>query len=145
MKDNDPTMPAYTEDESPRPVPKRELLIVTGPPGAGKSTYVKKLDLPTFDQNLGNKSMLRDSKEPIQVLVTSAPGRRAKDHWIKEAKRFGFTPSLFVVDPGRAVCVQRLLTREMETTEGQRRRLSKSVQRWYNDYETHVDETRLEL
>jgi len=128
--------PAYQE--------ARDLLILTGPPGAGKSTYSAALEAKVYAQDLQNKAMWRDHCEPIlAVLVTSAPDRQAKEYWMREAVKFGFVPRLVVYDPGRAVTIQRLIAREMESPEGHRRRLTKAVQRWYKEYSPHAAETRI--
>ena len=124
---------------------ERPLVILTGPPGAGKSTYAStKLNGSVFDQNLGNKSMWRDNREGATVLVTAAPDKDAKHYWLQEARRFGFAPRIIVLDPGMATTTQRLLSRELETTEGQRRRLSRTVQRWYAAYSPHPEEVKVE-
>lgn len=125
----------------------KDLIILTGPPGAGKSTYADAMKgVAIYDQNLQNKALWRDHDGPrTAVLVTSAPNRDAKEYWVREAVKFGFAPRLVVYDPGRAVTIQRLLERESKVgaQEGHRRRLAKAVQRWYKEYSPHAVETRI--
>ena len=124
----------------------RELLIITGPPGGGKSTYAETLPYTVYDQNNGNKAMWRDAKDTT-ILVTSAPSHDAKEYWCGEARRFGFTPKVLVIDPGRGIAVQRLLKRDMEGSLNDRRRarLTKTVSRWYAGYSRHPDEEKVEV
>lgn len=126
------------------PTHRKTVLILTGPPGAGKSTWAEQAKLPTYDENLGNKALWRDHKgtDPI-ILVTAAPDADAKEYWRLEARRFGFEPHLLVMDPGRSISVSRLLRREFTTSDGHRRRLAKTVQRWYSKYSTHPQEIKV--
>jgi tRNA uridine 5-carbamoylmethylation protein Kti12 len=122
----------------------RPLIILTGPPGAGKSTYADTMKCAVYDQNLHNKAQWRDHRDgTLAILVTSAPDRSAKTYWLREAVKFGFSPKLVVLDPGIATTTQQLMRREMESPEGQRRRLSRTVQRWYREYSPHKAESRV--
>jgi tRNA uridine 5-carbamoylmethylation protein Kti12 len=122
----------------------RPLIILTGPPGAGKSTYADTMKCAVYDQNLHNKAQWRDHRDgTLAILVTSAPDRAAKTYWLREAVKFGFSPKLVVLDPGIATTTQQLMRREMESPEGQRRRLSRTVQRWYREYSPHTDESQV--
>ena len=124
----------------------KELIILTGPPGAGKSTYANTLPYPVYDQNLGNKAIWRDAKETA-VLVTAAPTSDIKEFWLTEARRFGFKPKLLVVDPGKGTTTQRLLSRDLEGVLDERRRarLAKTAARWYAAYSRHPEESRVEV
>ena len=124
----------------------RELLIITGPPGGGKSTFAATLPYKVFDQNNGNKAMWRDAKDTT-ILITSAPSAAAKEYWCSESRRFGFTPKVLVIDPGRGIAVQRLLKRDMEGSLNDRRRarLTKTVARWYAGYSRHPSEEKVEV
>lgn len=118
----------------------KQLIILTGPPGAGKLTYAQSLGHPVFDQRLGNKSMWRDHKDGPAVLVTAAPSGRSKQYWLDYARRYGFAPRLVVIDPGEGRATSDLLAREKGLTEQQRRRLALTVRRWYKDYSAHDEE-----
>jgi predicted kinase len=120
----------------------RELIILTGPPGAGKEEYAKTVDHTVYDQT--TKAMWRDDINTA-VLITAAPTIAAKDYWCKEARRFGFKPVVLVLDPGRGLATQRLVKREMGSgmTDRRRARLAKTVQRWYAAYEEHPNERKV--
>jgi hypothetical protein len=124
----------------------KELIILTGPPGAGKTTYADTLPYTIYDQNNGNKAQWRDDTHTA-VLVTAAPTIEAKEYWQAEARRFGFLPKLLTVDPGKGLTTQRLLRRDLEGCQDERRkaRLAKTCSRWYAAYARHPDEQRVEV
>jgi hypothetical protein len=123
----------------------RELIIITGPPGGGKTTYAKTLPFTVYEQTNGNKAMWRDDLKTA-VLITAAPTYEAKEYWCAEARRFGFLPKLLVVDPGRGLATQRLLKRDLAGSPNERRkaRLAKTCQRWYAAYTDHPDEEKVD-
>ncbi len=84
---------------------KKKVFILTGPPGVDFEHYVSTnpilKSLPLFDTSLGNKAAWRDAAMDA-VLITSAPARNAKEYWLRECSKYGFTePRLFVIDPGK--------------------------------------------
>jgi hypothetical protein len=46
--------------------------------------------------------------------------------------------------PARSITVDRLIKREMATEDGKRRRLAKTVQRWYGRYTPHSAEEQVD-
>ena len=121
----------------------KKLLILTGPPGAGRAEYAETLDHPAYDQ--ATKALWRDD-DKTAVLITAAPTIDAKEYWAAEARRFGFKPVILVMDPGRGLATQRLVKRETGSgmTDRRKARLAKTVQRWYAAYEKHPHEERIE-
>lgn len=125
---------------------KKEMLILTGPPGAGKIAYAKK-HYPAamyYESSFGNKAMWRDQVRGTAVFITTAPARAAKEYWAAEAKRFGFTPTVIVLSGSRESEVQQLLSREGDgLNERQRARVAKRVSRWYTSYEPYQHEIKI--
>ena len=121
------------------------LYIITGPPGTPFDAWISSkpllAPLPVFSPESGNKAMWRDANTSA-IYVTSAPTRKAKEHWIAQAKKFGFLPELIVLDPGKDHA-KRLITRDV--LPAQKPRLSKTVTRWYTAYEKHPDEERINI
>jgi hypothetical protein len=126
---------------------ERRLIIITGPPGAGKADYAASLPYEVHDQQNGNKALWRDSANTC-IMVTAAPGLTQKEYWCKEARRFGFVPQLLVLDPGRNAAVTTVIRRRAGDVEGsnekRRARLGKTVQRWYFNYTRHPDEQKVD-
>ena len=122
----------------------RELIILTGPPGGGKASYADTLPHNVYDQASGNKAVWRDDPGTA-VLITAAPGADQKISWCGEARRFGFTPRVLVVDPGKGRATQQLVKREMQGSQNERRkaRLAKTCSRWYAAYSPHPEEDRV--
>ncbi len=124
------------------------LHIVTGPPGAGKTTYSASEwpDLPVFDSDLRNKKKALKrvcSADGDRVLHTSAPSAFLKEHWINKAKRAGYQPKLYCIWVPRMVAYDRMRARDgMSAT--QRNDLQKNVERWYSMYTRHPDEIRID-
>lgn len=116
----------------------KELYIVTGPPGSPCLDYAETLGGEIYEQSLGNKSLWRDHKRGTgpAILVTAAPAHDAKEFWLTEARRYGFVPTLLLLDPGRPKATK-WLTQGKDLTETQKKRLARTVQRWYTAYEPH--------
>lgn len=122
---------------------KKELVVLTGPPGAGKLQYARDNypDATVYESSLGNKPLWRDQPGGSAVLITSAPASAAKEYWVDEAKRFGFTPTVVVLSGDKVNEVRMLLSRETtDLNERQRARVAKRVSRWYTSYEYYKDE-----
>ena len=117
------------------------LIILTGPPGSPLMEHAGTLNATVYDQRLGNKSMWRDHKRGTgdAVLVTPGPTPAAKLYWEAEANRYGFSPVVQLLDPGRQVCVD-ALTVGHGLTDAQKKRLARTVQRWYTNYSPHPRE-----
>lgn len=130
-------------NDSIRP-PTKRLLILTGPPGAGKLDYARAHypEEAIYSQSLGNKSLWRDSGCPVTVFITSAPEWSAKDYWTKEAQRQGFIPGIVTYTTSRDEATRELCLRERTApNERQRARLRKKVSRWYSSYEEYNGES----
>lgn len=125
---------------------KKDLIILTGPPGAGKLEYAARhySTATLYEQSLGNKALFRDQRSGTAVFVTAAPGAAAKEFWASEAKRFGFTPTVIVLTGSRPGEVKRLVAREGDgLSERQRARVAKRVSRWYTSYEPYEHEIKI--
>ena len=125
---------------------KKTLIILTGPPGAGKVRYAAQHypGAAVFESSIGNRAMWRDQPRGTAVFITAAPSESAKQYWADEAKRFGFTPTVIVLSGSRQGEVQQLIAREAGTlNERQRTRVAKRVSRWYSSYEPYEDEIKI--
>ena len=122
---------------------EKRLIIITGPPGAGKAEYAASLPYEVHDAKSGNKGLWRDSPKSC-IMVTAAPGLTQKEYWCREARRFGFKPQVLVMDPGRNQATSALQKRRMVESENGRARLSKTVQRWYFNYSKHPSEQKVD-
>lgn len=122
---------------------KKKIILLTGPPGAGKLAYARDTypGIPVYEASVGNKSLWRDQPEGRAILITAAPARAAKVYWVGEAKRFGFTPTVVVLSGDKLGEVKRLISREpTDLNERQRARVAKRVSRWYTSYEHYEEE-----
>ena len=131
----------------------KQLIILTGPPGSGKTTYAELLQrnhfddydgmlLPVYDCDLDNKDQWSLSSAKETILCTSAPSHANKAYWIQSATLAGFTPTLLVMWIPRMVANQRMMLRSgLSKTE--RNNLQESVQRWYKLYSRHPLEVRV--
>jgi hypothetical protein len=121
----------------------RTLIILTGPPGSRPEEWVKEQGLPFYGKH--NRAMWRDhpTREPI-VMITPAPDASAKEYWVKEAHRFGWKPILLVTDPGEYRAITNLWADMGATKEDLKKRLAKTVKRWYASYTQHSAEVYID-
>lgn len=120
----------------------KQLIIVTGSPGSGAGDYAEKLGHKVFSREKGNISEWRDWRgTTTAILVTSAPKKESKQYWMEEAKRFGFSPRVVVIDPGRSAAEQQIT--KGKHNDMKRKRLAKTVARWHAQYSPHPDETNI--
>ena len=124
-------------------VGNKPVIIVTGPPGSGFEEWSDGLGYPVYGPHRGNKAHWRDhpvqANEPI-VLATPAPDADAKEYWVREARRFGFSPRIVVVMPPEANAIAAVCRDFGSPNDIQRARLGKSVKRWYAKYSPHPQE-----
>ena len=125
--------------------------ILTGPPGAGKTTYADKhfphlphvdVDLEDHPDHKGRLAQRKDRAANMDedfVFMTSAPTRRNKDYWLDFFQRRGFRVNLLAFMPPRMVAYQRMLDRDHSP------RLARNLQRWYLKYERHRRENTVHL
>jgi len=114
----------------------KTLVILTGPPGSQPEKWAVKRGLPRYSKL--TRAMWRDHpvKEPI-AMITPAPDADAKEYWVKEAHRFGWKPVIVLYEPGEYTAITNLW-REMDATkEDLKKRLAKTVKRWYAKYSQH--------
>ena len=135
------TLDLPTQTPTKETTPLKELIIITGPPGAGKAAYAKELGFQLYSTEAGNKAEWRDhaGDEPA-FLVTAAAGYEAKVYWLEEAKRFGFTPRLLVINPGQSIAADQLIARARTPLDSTRSRIKKKVARWFKMYSPHPQE-----
>ena len=114
----------------------KTLVILTGPPGSRPEVWAGERNLPHYSKL--NRAMWRDHprKEPI-AMITPAPDVDAKEFWVREAHRFGWKPVVLLNEPGEYIATTNLW-REMDATkEDLKKRLGKTVKRWYASYSQH--------
>lgn len=122
---------------------RKQLIVLTGPPGAGKLEYAKQAyrQATVYESSLNNRSLWRDQTRGTAVFITAAPAEMAKRYWVDEGKRFGFEVTVLVLSGVRAEEASRLISREPGRPSGnQRARITKRVSRWYSAYEPYDDE-----
>lgn len=120
------------------------IRLVTGPPGAGKTTYTKEhakdgdtvLDLDVLREQYGEAA--KDVRKTLEEHVQSLPG----DVWVirtladaqarTEATERLNASEVIVLETPADVCKQRLLERESD--EAKRAELSSAVDNWWNQY-----------
>jgi len=138
-----------------------KLLIITGPPGSGKTTYAKEInrkrrdsvpslpEMMVYDTDLGNKNewsthstrkdVLSGAVSGDCILMTSAPSAKNKAYWLSIARTEGFEPKLLAIVLPRMLCYARMKSRD-GLSPTQRNDLEKDIERWYRRYQRHPQE-----
>jgi len=121
----------------------KTLVILTGPPGSQPEKWAKDRSLPAYSKL--TRAMWRDhpEKEPI-AMITPAPAEDAKEYWVREAHRFGWRPLVLVLEPGEYQATKQVYREHNAVNEGLKKRLAKTVKRWYASYTPHDDEIEVD-
>lgn len=114
----------------------KTLVILTGPPGSQPEKWAGERNLPSYSKI--TRAHWRDHavREPI-AMITSAPDADAKEYWVKEAHRFGWKPVVLVNEPGEYTAITNLWCEMGATKEDLKKRLARTVKRWYSSYTAH--------
>ena len=147
------TAPTVAKNKEPQYTThmKPTVIILTGPPGAGKTTHyhTHHPHLPLLDMDDIHATTLKEKKKKFKqrklqlqsqredfVLTTAAPSNDHKEWWLKQFP--GFNIILFAFVPPRMVAYQRMQQR------GHHDKLERGIQQWYKRYSPHRRELRAE-
>jgi len=114
---------------------KKELAIITGPPGAGKLlfAYTQFPKRPFYCCYHYNKQWYAHSPHSACLLAYS-PSKQAKQHWIKQANAAGFTPTLYSMHTPYDPAFTRMTNRPHAND------LYRELEDWYKHYRPHPEQ-----
>ena len=126
---------------------EKELILMVGPIGSGKTTFAKDLENDTSirisQDEMGRKAYLDHFKEAVKdgvprIIVDRMNfNRDQRERFIKPAREAGYCVTIFEMDHCPVVCAARCIQREDHPTIGknQPELVKKIIMKYYENYE----------
>ena len=126
---------------------EKELILMVGPIGSGKTTFAKTLENDTSirisQDEMGRKAYLNYFMEAIKdgiprIIVDRMNfNKKQRERFIKPAKDAGYCITIFEMDHNPVTCLERVITRKNHPTipEGSGDLARKIIRDYYRDYE----------
>lgn len=129
---------------------EKELMILVGPIGSGKTTFAKTLEndasIRISQDEMGRKAYLKYFQEAItegvpRVIVDRMNfNKEQRERFIKPAREAGYCVTIFEIDHNPGLCIDRVVQRKDHPTipKGSLDLAKKILLNYYKDYE-HPD------